>query len=594
LHMEYEVAISKLQLLLETERIQVRHDPSCTQSAVDEVLIGLGSFRAEQGIHLNHKGTGYASVSELVLHVDQPVFDHWKALDHQAEDACYVIEDISPDTCLAFIIYFFRICEVPSAGQFDRFVEYVNRWERGDVKTTGEPFSSWGCLHNALSHSFFIDMSAIQRGFSTCTMFTLKLLQAQMDPSHVQQMNDSLYYRATGFLQREYQEYLQALKHGSSLQLAIPLMNSTRKLLVDAFICRENSAQGALKSFLRNDRLHTYFQTGFSLMAVYRPEAAGTGNDMVISVDPTVGIYLKELWAALEEMENKKWLGRRPSDLPRFPKVSNANQPWFHDMEKYTLIAAPKLVNAELGTKLVWQEVVQALWDLYQPAKSIYVQSYVQLEDRSFSIQPESCFIYSCSPLADIDGKRFIAMKWTAVEQQALLLTPTLQRIHAACIFHNNKDICPSIEQLPSLNSFELLEIIGGVAIIHEKGILLLDDWNQDPIGIAGILEEFTHLLTRNRKINSLKKEVNDEIIIIQKLLENKRSIKGKQLIHISSQLSQIKLELRQVVLKTLPSSTEYSVSQFRLKLEERWSVNTQLDQLYTNVSELEGILKSQ
>ena len=36
------------------------------------------------------------------------------------------------------------------------WIDYTIRWEIGDVKTTGKPFESWGCLHSALAHAYFI------------------------------------------------------------------------------------------------------------------------------------------------------------------------------------------------------------------------------------------------------------------------------------------------------------------------------------------------------------------------------------------------------------------------------------------------------
>jgi hypothetical protein len=104
-------------------------------------------------------------------------------------------------------------------------------------------------------------------------------------------------------------------------------------------------------------------------MAVYNPRVVGTGNDIVISVDPLKRICLKALWYALEEEENRLWEGKRPNDTPRplksYPNKDGPNEPWWDDMGKYTLIAAPKMVGNQYGRRVNWKKVKELIKELY-------------------------------------------------------------------------------------------------------------------------------------------------------------------------------------------------------------------------------------
>ena len=77
----------------------------------------------------------------------------------------------------------------------------------------------------------------------------------------------------------------------------------TCSLLVDALIFEDIELAGILKVLARCDRVNSRTQRGFALLALRRPAAAGTGNDMVISVDPRAGITLEPLWQALLERD---------------------------------------------------------------------------------------------------------------------------------------------------------------------------------------------------------------------------------------------------------------------------------------------------
>lgn len=585
----------ELRKRLELQQIKVRHAPHQKEAAANEVLFGFGHGDGA-GICLNRKTKGMESVSMLVAMADETTVAEWKSRIKNPSEMIVVLEDLSPDTCLAFLLFYGKLAGWDRELVPDSFLDYVNRWERGDTKTTGAPNQSWGCLHSALSHVYFMEdaASAIRAGFSNCVLFVTELLQLRMEPDQVDASKGELGARALTFLAREYQAYQQSLNHAHCLQLSVPIANSAIEMQVDVYLSMEDSPLGAAKAFLRSDREHTFFGSGFSVMGVYRPDRLGTGDDMVISIDPTSGLTLQALWERLEELENAKWLGDRPCDAPRFPEVSRANQPWYHEMGKYGLIAAPKMEKGQAGSKLGWNDVTDTIWELYHPAKSIAVRPYLLAEDRSFLRLGEAGKVYDCAPIIEQSGKQMLAMKWSpALRQQSLLMTPTLKRLFAACIGRDrHAGGLPKLSELPTASAFEVMEVAGGIAVLHDDGVLLFDDWQDEVMRLEPLIQQFRHVLTRCNEVARLKKLVESETRKVRDLFERKKPLKSKWLIQNSAVLAEIKLDIHKATVETMSANLNMSETEFRHKLEARWGVGTQLEELYTSVSQLEEIMR--
>ncbi|PYI54528.1 hypothetical protein [Paenibacillus flagellatus] len=586
--MIHQDIIGRLRADLDDGRApQVRYDPETTDAAAGEVAIGLGLPAAGgAGVCLNHKQTPHRSVSRYVLEADEETAERWRAAVGDPLKAAYVVEDFSPDTCLAFVVFCVRCAGAEATETVRRYVDYADRWEEGDVRTTGQPFASWGCLHNALAHSYFPRPADASAGFAACVRLVLALLARDADPARVPAIADNAEYaRATGLLRREYQEYAQSLKHAQLLQLELPLAGSSRRMTVDAFIGEDRSFTGAAKAFLRTDAEHPHFRDGFTLMAVYRPDLAGTGNDMTISVDPSSGVYLKELWHRLERMEDERWGADRPSAKPRFPDISHAEEPWFHGKGTYTLLAAPKRIGGVPGSRLGWDDVVRALWDEYNPAESIVVRP-----DRDDGAEAEPCRLYRCEPDPASGPKSLVAARWERGDKQAMLLTPTLQRVMAACIGSADRTRIPDIDMLPPVGSFDWLELPGGFAVVHGDGVFLLDDWNREPMDIRALREEFVRLQERFRRIRTHREEIRS---LVDGELGPNGLLRGRKQLLLSNRLARIKLDMRKTLLRTVPSAADYAIAAFRQSVESRWGMQSQLEELYAGLSELESILKS-
>src|SRR5690606_20025479 len=187
--------------------------------------------------------------------------------------------------------------------------DYTIRWELGDVKTTGRPFESWGCLHSALAHAYFIveeridddgnaipviDDAHVYQGLLACLRLIISLLLENVLPYEIPYLDHLIEFnQATTYLNMEYQKYLIGIKQATITQLELPIIHSDRKILVDAFITTQNTHMGLLKSFLIHDNERTWLKSGFQFFAIHRPELKGTGRDMVIQVDPQTRAHLK-------------------------------------------------------------------------------------------------------------------------------------------------------------------------------------------------------------------------------------------------------------------------------------------------------------
>ena len=591
--MEFKNALQSISELTMND-IQVYFDPNRIPVDHNEILIGFGS--EEQGIVLNNKHSNHSSVSELVCRLPQDKITHWKDIvfSNEQTQIKLFLEDLSPDSCLGYILLFCRLLDIEVMEIPIKWVEYVNKWESGDVTTTGSPFHSWGCLLSSLAHDHINvhnteeNQLIFKSGFVSCIHFTISLLLEDVSPESIPTMQHvPEYYRAKSLLNNEYQSYLYETLSAEKIQLLLPLNYSDREVLVDSYIATETKPMGSLKAFIRNDSEHSWLKNGFGLMAINRPDAIGSGNDIVISVDPSSGIHLKELWNELERKENENWNGTRPDDQPRFPDRSNANQPWYDEMGKYTILAAPKKIGEQYGSKLTWDDVLSTIWNLFNPVNSLKVQPYLLN-----GISNDHISVYQCSPIIEDHGKTFRAMKWVSFgDQQSLIISPTVKRIFAA-IACSQSNRLPEIKDLPSDSSFDFIQLPGGFSVIHGSGVLFFDDWSNEESRISLYQEEFSKLLSRFKEIAKLQFEIKLEVDEIVNSIDNQRYIR-KNYIQLNNKLSKIKMKLRHVTLNTMSSSYDYHLQLFREQVEKRWGISTQLEELSETVSEFEDIIES-
>ena len=344
------------------EGFRVVCDPNKKLAHSGEVLLGLGNTQsASEGLVLQHKMSGkkYSSLSQYVyeLEVDSDLTEY--------DTLC--IEDFSVDTILSIWLFLNKKSQNLLPKNIDIWIKYASRWERGDTSTTGKPFESYGCLQNALV-LFAKSVDAVTK-LDKSLSFLDYLIKCNINPAHIpNNFKLALYDDAYKSLEQEYAYYETIVTQSKAKILYVPKSNSDKVKKVSAIFIETEIVSSIHKVFLRND-INSLTRDGYALMAVYNASAKGTGNDIVISVDPGKGIHMKALWQALEKEEDELWKGMRPNDSPRplsgYPDNNGPNEPWWDDMGHYTLIAAPKMIDNEYGRRVSWETVKQLINKLY-------------------------------------------------------------------------------------------------------------------------------------------------------------------------------------------------------------------------------------
>ncbi len=346
------------------EGINVTVDPNKDMAQIDELLVGLGNTQiANQGIVLQHKTQNkrYESLSHYVS--EMQIDESWNTRVYKI----IFIEDFSVDTILSIWLFLYRVNKNDITTNIQIWIAYINRWERGDTSTTGKAFESYGCLQNALALNKQNQMP--KEILEKSLIFLDYLVHHNIDPVHIPTIPSMVQYAdAKSSLLSEYEKYENIVKNSEVSIFHIPKIDNEEKKKVSGIFIEMSMVTSIQKVFLRNDE-NSPSGDGYALMAIYNPKAKGTGNDIVISVDPMKNIYLKSLWYALEKEENLLWNGKRPVDNPRplksYPDGNGPSQPWWDDMGKYTLIAAPKMHDSMYGRRVTWDQVKQLIDELY-------------------------------------------------------------------------------------------------------------------------------------------------------------------------------------------------------------------------------------
>lgn len=384
--------INELTRWWERTGLTVELNASTREDTPGTLLIGLGDPNPgamHAGVSLNQKGFAggrHPSVTAFVNAADESLWAFWRSrFADTSAIRKVVVEDFSFDTCYALLL--FGAClDGHQAGIFGRphWLEYVSAWERGTYVDGADLERSAACLLSALGHSYLPEdvTDVASDGFVAQALQACLALVEQMCLAHdsprggIDTLNTREYARAIGQLRHERQMYELALKRAHQCQLLVELDGSSRRVVLDALFLTEVYASGVLKVMARTDTANAWTRRGFGLLGIHRPGERGTGNDMVLSVDPSTGAQLGSVWRRLEQIENERWADSRPKSHPRLLQSYRdpdhperllpgaPDEPWYDDGGNFTLIAAPKrAVIGELGTKLDWHaDVVPALW----------------------------------------------------------------------------------------------------------------------------------------------------------------------------------------------------------------------------------------
>lgn len=602
------------------------YDPTCQEASTpDLILIGLGHWPrdgqpvANRGVCLNHKGLAghYPTVTDLVLAPPEPLRQHWERLTAADQGPVallrrftLVVEDAGPDACLALLCWLARASGVDldawAATDGRPWVQAVRLWE-----TTGmaaEPIAAWAALLSALAHGCLPADGApdnssaersppdLSRAWREALRLTVALLCAGADPAAVAPAwSLEPYARARAFLDAEGQEYRQSLAQATCLQLWVPLAGTggCRRLLVDAYFATETWPSGARKLFARTDRAHTELGQGFALMGLHRPDARGTGADMTLSVNPWTGIDLQLLWTELERLETDRWEGRRPCDairpLASYPPGAGYNQPWWDDGGRYTLLGAPKaLPDWPAGSRLTWAEVLEAAWQCYSPLAGLRVRDLLAERDGPLA---ECCR----ETLQAADGavaRHLAAVRWLpdGTRPQSLFLVSTARRALAALVAREAATGPVTLAELPALTELDLVPLAGGFAVLHQRGVLLFDDWRNAPLPVDELVEEVRRGV---RWLGTLHQV--DRHLAVGRHADPRREVQRHawQAIGVLADLAAQRSRLAQARDRNAPASRDPEVRNFRARLDTQWGLDRTAEALQCRLAQLEDAIRT-
>jgi hypothetical protein len=307
--------------------MKVIFDYSKKEAKENEILIGLGKCKK-----CINKTPNYPSCS---------LFLFFNPLKYNGE--IIYIEDFSPDTIIP--IYMLLYGEIPK-----KYIDYATQWEIGN--SDNNLFKSYGVLQNSLVNLLEGDTTfKVKKSLEMLDFF----VKNNYDLDNIPKNDNYLYLQSLDYLNNEIKKFNKILKQSEIYNLYID--NTTIK----AIFLNNVNITPIIKLILRKE---------FDLIASFNEKFKGSGNDVVISVKPESGLNLKELWENLEKEETKKWNGKRPNDSPRKIVSTNQwNEPWWDDMGKYTLIAAPKKIGDEFGSKLSYSEIKEIILKTYRERK---------------------------------------------------------------------------------------------------------------------------------------------------------------------------------------------------------------------------------
>ncbi|MBC7618379.1 MAG: hypothetical protein H7293_05205 [Candidatus Saccharibacteria bacterium] len=482
--------MKQLAQLLARVQVQQATQYELTSEGKGTVVIGVGARKmqsTESGCILNCKGAGAAgnkdaevefkSVSEYVAEGSDDTWALWHANLPQglADIQRIVVEDLSLDTCFALVLFVARLGEQALAPEkLAHWVRYVSAWESGRYSDTGtSPRESVACVASLLGHSYLSGID-IKPGLISCCEFLWTLFASADHPQAVAFDHGDLHYRrALGRYNYEEAQHRLAVQNSAQCQLLIPTQGGSERVLTDAIFLQESNPSAILKVLLRTDQKYSWTSRGFGFLGMYRPAEQGRGNDITLSVDPDTNLTLSALWIALEQLEDKRWGDSRPRNAPRDLDIYKnyaglqANEPWY-DGRDMTLIAAPRHVlidgNYTNGSKLSWTgDVLPLLWKLYSPI-------------------PEAATFKPSETGAS--GKFFSLVKWDCGTSLEIAECPTFLAWLASLSM--GKCVLSPLD-LPRSETFEILRLAGGIAIVHRDGVTLFDSWDASLLDVQGL-----------------------------------------------------------------------------------------------------------
>ncbi|WP_322514719.1 hypothetical protein SR870_17010 [Rhodopseudomonas palustris] len=619
-------------MLLDSANILDRND---SRARSTQILVGVLDTAgiAEGKLSLSHKSLGrqYASATEFVAEQSDETIEEWRSLLGGTRDferpfagLSIVIDDASPDTCLTLIALARRL----NGKRLDaRWIEYASRWERGFIDSGCRPDESFGALLSALGHVELQESvnrkadassEAFAAALSSCVTYAEGLIDLRLSPTRLPRTLETashivaeLHDRAHSRLAYEEAVYRRLRAAATRLQLAVHLAGSRRKTVVDAILFSERIITSSLKIFARSDA-STFTGHGFAFQATYRPDLSMSGNDFTVSTDPLASLDLRDLWIELERIEEERWreFAARPNGFARprgqlgagnrvlpshsepWSRAEPCHQPWYEEMGRRSLLAAPRGIewNGQIvpGTQLTWADVKEAIWRVYAPTLGFRLRPLrgdgpgLRLTD-----SPEETKHLRARLVDGVDLHIVLAERVNSLPDDIALWTPTLTAACASFIQTGES----SIDSLAPADSFDLVEERGGIAIISDHGAMFVQ-MSMD----GGFPAEAADAAAKRvaRKVKSaidMEREIEQRLrgLVEAAIGTGSESSKREALKALFGR----KLIARRIWRETQNLEPDPLVHRLRSLCERRWRARERFDAAMAEIDELERMVVS-
>jgi hypothetical protein len=159
-----------------------------------------------------------------------------------------------------------------------------------------------------------------------------------------------------------------------------------------------------------------------------------------------------------------------------------------------------------------------------------------------------------------------------------------MKRYMAACASAEHPDGV-KLRDLPDERSFDFFELPGGFSMIHNKGVLLIDDWSSEPLDKAAYQQEFRRATQRLAIVRQTNKELANQVQQVRDRLERRHGLSYGKIIS--------RLKLRSELFDTRPLTEDENVLAFRARLQARWGIKAQLNDINDIARQMSSMVRS-
>jgi len=487
-------------------------------------------------------------------------------LDGVLDRVVFWFKDASPDAILTAVLVLARLNGVPAAAIPSAWLDDVAAWDRGRMPL--EPEQSWSAHASAWAHALFPEPTddheptaqRFAQAWYRVLAFAAVCLATPVDPQRMPRSLPGEGPAARAALRRLRQVYDATVRAATVLQLTVPLRGaSARWVAVDALCFEELEASDAVKVFGRSDRDGSPGKRGFALGISHRPKDKDW-NRFTVHSDPDAQLDLTTLWVHLERLETAAWRDAsgaisRPADAAvrtdaRFraghatrsydlgdienmtvlrgearPLVGVVNcwvNPWFLFPDG-SLIGSPGKDKQRVDagpTRLSWSQVVEAVWRCYSPLSSMVVQSHDAAGQAGGPCAP-----WQAAPIAVGDA---VAPEKEVYLRHVRWVPGSGGSVHAPEVNDTLLQAlatlagCPAMTAMPEYatlvprGTFEHVELNGGLAVITERGCLVIDDWRKptlDAVALVDAMVRARRILIASRELAGRFKDLAAQVV---------------------------------------------------------------------------------